>query len=231
MSEISENTGKGEQMKKSEKSEKMDTKYWFYIIACALVAIFIIVIILVPKIMPEQSKGNEVEYNYFKFKKTESGWMTQVMYKERLLQPIIRYLPEEVEEVPIKGQLEETFGEDPIYLTFDPTQGQEEFQTITIAVSEMGMNLVQGMEKQIESGCTKNETEACINRTIINCDDANRSVIFFNPIGEPEVMLEGKCIELRGKQFDLIKSADKVLYTWYGILKRNIILPELLPQN
>ncbi len=207
---------------------KLEPKHWFYVIVCSAVAIFIIVLFLIPELMPEKPTVTEVEYDYFKFKKAGPVWETQLMYKDRLLQPSFRFLPGEVENVPITGEIDDDFGNDVIYLTFDPLAEKSEFQTLTIAVSEMGMNIVTGLEKKIEAACTRNETEDCLTRPIVTCED-DKSVVFFNSTGEPEVILKGNCIEFRGKGFDLLKSVDKVLYKWYGIIKNTISADALLP--
>ncbi len=209
---------------------KLDAKHWFYIFISICFGIFIIVLFLIPELTPEEPAITEVKYNYFTFKKAGPVWDTLVKYEGKILQPSFRFLPGEVENVTVKGNLDKAFARDTVYLTFDPLTEQSQFQTMAIAVSEMGMNLQKGLGKQISSACTRNETEACINRTIIQCKDTNESVIFFNPVGEPEVILEGMCVELRGSGFDLLKSVDRVLYAWYGIIKQNIILPNLLPQ-
>ena len=210
---------------------KLEPKHWFFMGVLIAIGVFAIFLYLIPELMPEEPKVQEVEYNYFKFKKAGPVWDTLVMYDDKLLQPSFRFLPTEIEEVPIEGRLDEAFGNETIYLTFDPLADPNEFQTLTIAVSEMGMNIVKGLERQIEAGCTQNETEACFNRTIVDCSNTEKSVIFFNPIEEPKVILRGKCIELRGKGFELVKSVDRVLYAWYGILKKNIITPRVQPQN
>ncbi|HDD70628.1 MAG TPA: hypothetical protein ENF94_00545 [Candidatus Woesearchaeota archaeon] len=219
-------------MNEEEKNKKvLEPKHWFYIGVLVLIAVFVITLYLIPKISPAKPKIHEVEYNYFKFRKAGPVWETQVTYDNRLLQPSFRFLPTEVENVTMEGNLAKDFGTDKIYLTFDPLTDQKEFQTLTIGVSEMGMNLVKGFEKKIAAGCTRNETEACKNRTIIQCETANESVIYFNPQGEPKVLLKGKCIELRGSGFDLLKSVDRVLYAWYKIIKQNIISPKLQHQD
>jgi len=210
---------------------KLKPKHWFYIFVLLLIAVFITTLYLIPKIMPAKPKVQQVEYNYFKFTKAGPVWDTLVKYDGKLLQPSFRFLPTEVEDVPIKGKLNETFGEEVIYLTFDPLGNPREFQTLTIGVSEMGMNIVKGLEREIEAACTINETKACFNRSIVSCENTEKSVIFFNPAGEPEVILDEKCIELRGSGFDLLKSVDRVLYAWYGILKKNTITPRVQPQN
>ncbi len=209
---------------------KLKPKHWFYIIVSSLVAIFIIVIFLIPEIMPQPQEAEEIEYNYFKFKKVGPVWETLVMNEGQLLQPSLRFLPTEVENITITGKLNEKFEEGPVYLTFDPTLEQKEYQTLTIAVSEMGMNLVTGFGREIIPACTKNETDACINRSIINCENTEEPIIFFNVTEKEEILLKGNCMEIRGQSFDLTKPVDKVLYSWYGIM-RSTITPKIQPQN
>jgi hypothetical protein len=212
--------------------EKIDAKHWFFIFVCVFVGVFIIFLFLIPDILSERKSGEEdIEYNYFKFKKVGPVWETLVINNEKLLQPSFRFLPEDVENVPVSGKLNSDFGNDVIYLTFDPLGDPVEFQTMAIAVSEMGLNLVKGLEKEIEAGCTRFEAESCENKTIVDCSSSGVSVIFFNPVGEPEVILKDNCIELKGKGFDLVKSVDRVLYSWYGILKKSIISPKVQAQS
>ena len=88
---------------------KLKPKHWFYIIISSLVAIFIIVLFLIPEIMPQEQEIEEAEYNYFKFRKIGPVWETLVMNEGQLIRPSIRFLPQEVENITITGKLNEKF--------------------------------------------------------------------------------------------------------------------------
>ena len=80
------------------------------------------------------------------------------------------------------------------------------------------MHLVRALNISVIAACTKNETDACIDRPIVTCDDPEKSVIYLASKPPTQVVLDSNCVELWGHEFDLLKSVDRLLFRWYEIM-------------
>jgi hypothetical protein len=157
-------------------------------------------------------------YNQFEFKKADGVWKTEWQRDGQVYDITLRYNPKEVESVPVSGGLNGTFKRQPFYLTFDPDENSSDFKYLALGIAELGLNLVRGMGAQIESACTKNLSDACGDHAIVTCDDDDKAVFYLRTAPEPRVTLDGNCLVLEGKELDLLKAVDRVLYHFYRIM-------------
>lgn len=190
-----------------------------FLIVIGILALITAAIFIIPKIYTPPSP-NRLIYNNFEFKKASDGfWQTQWQSEGKVYDITLRYNPKEVETVPIRGQLNNTFNRQPYYITFDPQQdNNSDYKYIALAVGELGLNAVRGLGKTIESACTKNLSDACLEHAIVTCDDDDKAVYYLRIAPEPRVGLEGNCLILEGSELDLIKAVDRVLYHFYKII-------------
>lgn len=164
----------------------------------------------------EPPKAKTVEYNYFKFEEVGGLWQTNIQLDEQPYEAIFRFNPEQVENVTITGNFT-GFKKEPIYITFDPDVNKDKFKYLALAASEMTLHIVRALNFTVEAACTKNETEACINRTIVSCGD-DASVIYIVSDEPTEITLNNSCIKLSGQGMELLKSVDRMLFQWYKIM-------------
>lgn len=159
---------------------------------------------------------NVYTWNNYEFRKSGDLWITEIQVGNKILTLPLHYNPHEVRAVYIGGLLNESFNEGPLYITFDPTE--ENLTQIALATAELSMNLAQGINRELIAACSKNVTEACASRPIVDCDSEDKSVIYLMHSDNPFVQFEDNCIVIRGEGEDLVKAVDKLLYYWYGFI-------------
>lgn len=162
---------------------------------------------------------NKLVYNNFEFEKKNDGfWYTQLQRNGTRYDVGLRYSPKEAETVPIRGRLNETFLQQPYYVTFDPDAEAAEFKYLALGVAEFGLNIVRGMGREFVTACTKNLTEACAAHPIVTCDNDDIPVVYFKTANETRVRLDGNCLTIEGTEMELLRATDRVLYHFYKIM-------------
>jgi len=222
------------QTESENKSINPATKKFIIIVSIACLLLFLFIFFGIKLFYPEGSNIPTVEYNGFTFQKMSGLWHTNWVNNGQTYTVSLRYNPAEVEEVPFLGELNESFSKHQVYLTFDPTADPSEFKYTALANAEISLSLVKAFGKEPVAACIKNETEACINRPIVTCEDADKAVILISPNGDPAVLMKDNCVILKGEGLDVLKSADKMLYTWYKIMfpiAKPIDFNQFMPKN
>ncbi len=167
---------------------------------------------------PEPPKPESIEYNHFEFYHIGGLWETAIQLDTQVYDAIFRFNPDQVQDVAVKGTLGD-FGQ-PVYITFDPVQNDTNaYKYLALASSELSLHIIRALEKEVIAACTNNETDACIERPIVTCDDTDKNVIYLKTDAPPRITLDGTCITLQGKDMDLLKSADRLLFQWYKIMR------------
>ena len=183
------------------------------------IVVLILISFLAYKYLHREPPRAQLTYNNFEFNKVEGMWHTQWQKNGQVYDIGMRYNPLEVENVPVGGiDLNITFRKLPQYITFDPGENTTNLKYIALGVGELGLNLVRGLGGRIEMACTVNSSEACMNHPIVTCDDADKGVYLLRIAEQPRVILAGNCLILEGKELDLIRAIDRILYTFYGII-------------
>ncbi|TAL58087.1 MAG: hypothetical protein EPN86_00795 [Nanoarchaeota archaeon] len=165
-----------------------------------------------------QPKQTQIVYNNFYFVRdtTNNFWGTQWQNNGRLYELQFRYLPNETLDVPIDGQINQSFFNSTIYITFNPSQSN--LQNMTLAVGELSLNLARGLDYDIAAACTQNAT-GCENRPIVTCEkNQTVPVIYLVEKEQTKVTLSGNCMVLQGQGRELLRSVDRILYVWYKIV-------------
>ncbi|MBI4146551.1 hypothetical protein HY489_04400 [Candidatus Woesearchaeota archaeon] len=190
-----------------------ETKIFSTIAVLAIIGILLFIFVGLKKPPPE---APTVEYNYYIFTQIEGLWETTVKERGQEYTATFRFNPTEVENLPVNGN-KTGFRKPPIYLTFDPDASKDQFKYLALATTELSLHLIRGLNQSVEAACTKNETQACADRPIINCK-SNASVIYLLPKAPAQITLDN-CITLSGEGIDLLKSVDRLLYQLYGIMR------------
>jgi len=192
-----------------------------FILTLAIIGVLIIGIFVIAAFnddrVPERPKGQVIEYNNFEFEFYDGLWWGLWARDDIEYILSLRYNPVQTLNVSIEGRISETFERDTIYVTFDPTKEKQAY--VALAAAELSLNLARAIGVDVIAACTMNETEACANRPIVTCDSENISVIHIEETeGPANVILEGDCITLQGKELELVRSVDRMVYTFYGII-------------
>ena len=162
-----------------------------------------------------------MRYNNFEFRQEDKFWHTLWQRNDKVYTISLRYNPQEVQDVPVFGVLNNTFNtRKTIYVSLDPSVEKTQFKYLAVAGSELSINLAGPLNKQVTAACTVNVSSACINRPIVSCNDIDKNVIVLDATGDPRITLNGTCMTFTGKDLDLIKSIDKAIYLWLGIIPR-----------
>ena len=206
---------------KKEISEEENKFPFKFVLALAFIFIVVFLFVFVGVKLIYKPKPVEypaIDYNGFSFSQIAGIWHTNWQHNEKLFTISLRFNPLDVKNVIQEGKLNDTFKQKQIHITFDPEANSSEFKYIALAASELTLNLYKALGKEAIASCTKNATEACLNRSIVTCDSDDKAVILLKNSGEPRIILDGNCMTLQGYEFDLLKSVDKVLYQWYRIM-------------
>ncbi|MDO8656790.1 MAG: hypothetical protein Q7K45_06135 [Nanoarchaeota archaeon] len=156
-------------------------------------------------------------YNGYSFVKADGLWWTEMNKFGTLLKIPLHFGPKELEDIPITGTLDSAFNDgDKVYIAIDPNVQNKYY---TLAISELSFNTVKGMDRLPIGSCTK-ENWACDNRTIISCDNTHgKPVIELALANETKIELNGTCIKVSGREYGIVKSVDRILYQWYGVME------------
>ncbi len=162
-----------------------------------------------------------ITYNNFEFRQEDKFWHTLWQRNDKVYTISLRYNPQEVQDVPVFGVLNTTFNtRKNIYVAFDPSVEKTKFKYLAVGGSELGINLAGPLGKQVTAACTVNVSSGCINRPIVSCDDVDKNIIVLDATGDPRITLNGTCMTFAGNDLDLVKSIDKAIYLWLGIIPR-----------
>lgn len=157
-------------------------------------------------------------YNSYSFVKADGLWWTEMNKFGTLLKVPLHFGPKEVEEIQVRGSVSQEFNDgDIVHIAIDPTAYDKYY---TLAISELSLNVVQGLDRYPEGSCTE-ENYICENRSVISCKNnpQNKPVIELALANESSIELNGACVKLSGSGYGLIKSVDRLLYQWYGIMQ------------
>jgi hypothetical protein len=185
-------------------------------VAILLIILAVAFVKYVPFLGPET-----VEYNFFKFAKIDDLWQTQWQSNTgRSYTVPFRFNPLETLEVPVLGALNDSFNDaDVLYITFNPLSDEKDFKYLAMGATDLSFAFLGPLNRKVEMACTVNQTEACSVRPIVNCGDENKSVIFLE-INSPErVSLSDRCVHIQGRELNLLKSVDRILYQYYRIIQ------------
>jgi len=156
-------------------------------------------------------------YNDFSFVKHQGLWWTEVQGVDALVKMPVHFGPREVEFIKINGQLEPEFNADQkVYIAINPSVVDKFY---SLAISELSINIAQGIGRIPIGACTTTDV-ACANRTIVSCDNTQgKPVVELVITTEPSVDISGTCIKISGEGYNLVRSMNRALFRWYGIMQ------------
>ncbi len=229
--EIEEEKEEKKERKQEEKEEKdgksESTNRYFFIGMALIVVIAAAIYFLAPVLrgIAGPDRQDYYKYNNFVFQRYKGIWFTEVQIPGMQAVPIpLHYGPRELENVSLQGRITRLdvshipAGETKsTYLTFDPDE--ENYSGVVLAISELAEILSKVLRVESVAACTKNITEACHSRPIINCDENQDNPIIYISANSPTmVRLDGNCITIQGEGLEVVRAADRFIYQWLGIM-------------
>lgn len=157
-------------------------------------------------------------YNGYSFVFADGLWWTEMNKFGTLLKVPLHFGPKDLEEIPIEGEINLMFNEGKnVYVAINPNVYDKYY---TLAISELSFNMIKGMDRVPVGSCTE-ENYICDNRSVISCENNpdNKPVVELAYEEGPGIELIGTCIKVKGNnQYDIVKSVNRILYQWYGIM-------------
>lgn len=208
-------------MKKKEKSN--DVLNLVIVLAIIIIIFFSLGIfvkrITSPKIEKEYSNG-------FTFTKIGKFWYTTI--KNPILNQEynvdFRYSPSQVKNITVIGNPKSFFDLlkqnelDAAYITFDFRNNVT--SAYSLAAADLSKMLKVVNRVTLIAACTENITDVCSKRPIVTCENQEDKslVIFLKDSETPKISMIKNCLTIEGKNEELVKAYNKLLFIWYGIL-------------
>jgi hypothetical protein len=170
------------------------------------------------KLKPEEGYVYRDAYSFVRY---DNLWYAQLMSPSgaRYYNIQFRYGPKEVEDLGIRGYLNnELFNNaTEYYVTFDPTG--KDFSHIALAVGDFNQQMVNVFFKQPIAACDRNDTEICKNRPIVTCNSTDEVVLYIKEADALNLYYDNNCIVVEGSGLDLVRGVDRILYDFYKIIE------------
>lgn len=157
-------------------------------------------------------------YNGFSFIHYQDQWWTEFARADgsETYNVQFRYGPKEVEGVQTGGDYLYILNFPEPYITFDPRV--EDIQYTALAAADIATALYRAFKITSRPACTVNETAACADLPIMECEPGV-PIIHLKQDNRTYVEMDGTCLVIHGKGFDLVKAVDRFLFGVYGIMK------------
>ena len=97
--------------------------------------------------------------------------------------------------------------------TFDPTE--ENKSDVTVAAIDFAKGLSIVFKLDVESACTVNASNC---PQVQTCNSTDKAVIEIIRDDNPRAEYEGNCLRVYGKDTDLIRVVNRIMFEWYGII-------------
>lgn len=199
--------------------------------ALAVLALFSFAFIGMYGIQKQRAEKKEEFYTYNSFTFVHRGglWLTQVQEPNgpRLFTVALHYSPRELEDVSIEGPLSKGFIDAGYaYISVDP-DAILDTENVSIAqgshtglsAAELTLVMAKAIGRTPIAACTRNESSACASRPIAPCSFQGAPTVYLKPEGEANVTFAGDCIMLTGAGTELLRSVDRLLLHWLGVMR------------
>lgn len=178
-----------------------------------------------------QQKSNVTEsymYNGFPFIKIDGTWVTKIKDKyntSRQFYSAMHFGPKELENISAHGALKKVNNpHEEVIVAFDPQDPRLGY--VNLAATEFTFNAIRlhrGFQYEnlnITPGCIANTDPACAEWPIAECTkNSTKLTVYFKQSNTTDINFDGNCITVKGKDMELIKGADFVLYELLGVLE------------
>ncbi len=164
-----------------------------------------------------EEKETIVYNNFVFFRQPNNLWDFRYSHNEKTFDLTYHNNPYQVEDVPIEGEINKVFDNQPHYVTFNPLNDS---QYISVSALELSTFFVYVAKQKMEMAYTFDYNEKHDGIPTVTCEDTNKSVIFLdNSKEETKVILKGNCIIIQGRERELFRATERLLYKWMKIMK------------
>ena len=135
----------------------------------------------------------------------------------------LHYNPNELSNITILNEsLDEFIESNEIYIAMDPKQEYKNTTYFVLASAEISRNLVSVFNKVPVGACYVNDDpEICFERPIIDCNENSTiPIVFINESQENYIeYITPNCAVINGHDEGIVKGAERLLYSWLGIME------------
>jgi len=212
-------TEKQNKQAEGKKTEQENSGTKLFIYAIVALAVIIIIIVAVRYMYKPKQEFDTYSYNNFLFVNISGMWITEIQKEgtNKLYRIPLHFGPLELEDIPISDDVNLYKNYSEIYITFNPLE--EQLAYIALSASELSINLAQTLNITPIAACTRNDTEACFEREVIDCETEGMPAIFLRHANTTQVYVKNNCIFVEGMGKDLVRAADKLLLKWFSVMK------------
>jgi hypothetical protein len=193
-----------------------------FIIAVIIIVVAFAIVMAGYKYFTGKTSNPTVTVNGFVFEYYGDLWNAQWQKDGTIYNIRMHFNPQQVEGINIAGMISENFGKNGLFVTLDPEANESEgndSKYTALAAIELNAALINAFDLSPVVACTRNSTDSCKNLSIVTCENTNSSVIYIRQSNEKAVTLIGNCIVIEGPGKDVVEAADRLLYSFYGILR------------
>ena len=157
-------------------------------------------------------------YRGFSFVRANNMWFTKIARTgtSDIYNLQFHYGPKEVENITVLGDVKSFLRYNETFITFNPSEKRLSYTALTSG--EITINLASVLGILPHAACTKNETRGCSTAAIVNCESTSAPVLSLEITPDPKIITEKNCLRIQGNGTDLLRSADKTLLQWFGIM-------------
>jgi|GEM_PF-2867696 len=164
-------------------------------------------------------------YNGFDFAYVDGLWYTVVKSQDHKFgfKIALHYNPGEIKDFPVDGNLSAFLPVTKGYIAFDPMETQLGY--VIVANGELSLTLatafkaVQLQPLNLTTVCTKNDYRGCGRYPILDCNTSKEKVVYLRQSDDPRIIVVNQtCIIVQGRDYDLVKGVDRILYSWFNVM-------------
>lgn len=219
----------------SDRKETNDNLIYY---ALAFIILLLFAVIFVPKLFPRSQLTIEelhqknlqgklppdkgYVYNGYSFVFYDRLWHTQMQVQQggiaKQYNMHFHFSPRDIEHIIPQGSLNRSNLNryKNFFMTFNPLD--EDLAYIAASISESNFVFIQVFGKGVIASCTNNESPACFDRPIVQCNSTTAPVFYFASEEETSLLYLNNCVVMAGKKEELFKAADRMLFDLLGIM-------------
>jgi len=147
-----------------------DKSVMFFIIVLVFIVLVVAGIFSFKYFYKPKQKVQSYSYNGFIFTNSSGLWYVEVqkLGTSNVFSVPLHYDPKQLENVTVSGDVREFLKNNYSYITFDADK--ENFSYVALSASEISIKMAQLFNMLPVAACTKNVTDACKNRPIVDCN-------------------------------------------------------------
>lgn len=158
-------------------------------------------------------------FNGFSFVYSNGMWFTKIrkLDANEIFNVQLHYGPKETLNISVDGDIRQFSTINGTYITFDPLGA--DLSHVALSASELSINLAVFFKMYVVAACTKNETDICKKREIVNCENNNKNpVVYIEEAAKTRIIQQKNCIRIQGNGFELVRAVDRLLYEWMNVI-------------